>query len=193
MAGKLPFSLFSCGLLQPVVMPVHCGADRPFFPSITMEPVTRSDSETQAAESHIRPMTMCDLEQVVAIERLCHDHPWSAELFQRELANPISTIDLFWFDKKLAGYLCSWMVGDELEILNVATAPAFRRRGVAAALMRHVFARVHRQGLDSAFLEVRVGNTGAIDLYHKFGFAVVARRSRYYADGEDALLMQWHK
>jgi len=135
-------------------------------------------------------MTMNDLEQVVAVERLCHAHPWSAELFQRELANPISTIDLFWFGDTLAGFLCSWMVGGELEILNVATAPAFRRRGVAAALMQHVFARSRRQGLESAFMEVRVGNTGAIDLYHKFGFSVVARRSRYYADGEDALVMQ---
>jgi ribosomal-protein-alanine N-acetyltransferase len=156
-----------------------------------MEPVIRSDSDALLAEAHIRPMTMSDLEQVVAVERLCHDHPWSPELFQRELANPISTIDLFWFGETLAGFLCSWMVGGELEILNVATAPAFRRRGVAAALMRYVFARARRQGLEAAFLEVRIGNTGAIDLYHRFGFSVVARRSCYYADGEDALLMQW--
>lgn len=155
-----------------------------------MEPIIRSDSDALLAEAHIRPMTMSDLEQVVAVERLCHDHPWSPELFQLELANPISAIDLFWFGETLAGFLCSWMVGGDLEILNVATAPAFRRRGVAAALMRQVFARARRQGLAAAFLEVRVGNTGAIDLYRRFGFAVVARRSRYYADGEDALVMQ---
>jgi ribosomal-protein-alanine N-acetyltransferase len=153
----------------------------------------RSDSDAQVAESNIRPMLVSDLEQVVAVERLCHDHPWSAELFQQELANPISTIDLFWSDETLAGFICFWMFSGELEILNVATAPAFRRRGVAAALMRHVFAQARRQGIESAFLEVRVGNTGAIDLYHKFGFSVVARRPRYYADGEDALLMQWRE
>lgn len=158
-----------------------------------MEHVMRSDSDAQVAESHIRLMTMSDLEQVVTVERLCHDHAWSAELFQRELENPISTIDLFWFGELLAGFICSWMVGGELEILNVATAPAFRRRGVAAALIGHVFERARRQGLESAFLEVRVGNTGAIELYQKFGFSVVARRCRYYADGEDALLMQWRE
>lgn len=156
-----------------------------------MEPDRRPVSAAQAVEQHIRPMTTGDLEQVVAVERLCHAHPWSAELFQRELANPVSTIDLFWFGDALAGFLCSWMVGAELEILNVATSPAFRRRGVAAALMRQAFERGRRGGLQSAFLEVRVGNTGAIDLYRRFGFTVVARRPRYYADGEDALLMQW--
>lgn len=139
----------------------------------------------------IRPMMAADLDRVVAVERLCHAHPWTAEMFQRELANPVSSIDLCWLGEALAGFLCSWMVGGELEILNVATAPAFRRRGVAAALLKHTFERARRRGLESAFLEVRIGNSGAIDLYRKFGFAVVSKRSRYYADGEDALLMAW--
>lgn len=156
-----------------------------------METDRRPVSASQAAKPHIRPMTMSDLDQVVAVERLCHAHPWSAELFQRELANPISTIDLLWFGDTLAGFLCVWMIGGELEILNVATAPACRRRGVAAALMRHAFERGRSQGLQSAFLEVRVGNTGAIELYRKFGFTVVSRRPRYYADGEDALVMHY--
>jgi [ribosomal protein S18]-alanine N-acetyltransferase len=158
-----------------------------------MAPCACPDSVAQTTEAHIRPMTMSDLVQVVAVERLCHAHPWSAELFARELANPISRVDLLWFGEKLAGFLCSWMVGTELEILNVATAPACRRRGVAAALMRHVFARARSQGLTSAFLEVRVGNIEAINLYRKLGFTVVSRRPRYYADGEDALLMQWRE
>lgn len=158
-----------------------------------MEPDATPAPATQALESHIRPMTVRDLPQVVAVERLCHAHPWSAELFQRELANPVSTIDLLWFGEKLAGFLCSWLVSGELEILNVATAPACRRRGVAATLLRHAFERARRRGLESAFLEVRVGNTGAIELYRKFGFAVVSRRPRYYADGEDALLMEWRE
>lgn len=156
-----------------------------------MEPDRRPASAAQALEPHIRPMTMSDLDQVVVVERLCHAHPWSAELFQRELVNPISTIDLLWFGDTLAGFLCSWMIGGELEILNVATAPACRRRGVAAALMRHAFERGCRRGLESAFLEVRVGNTGAIDLYRKFGFTVACSRPRYYADGEDALVMKY--
>jgi len=158
-----------------------------------MDADNRSAFATESPLSDIRPMAISDLEQVVAVERLCHAHPWAVELFQRELANPVSSVDLLWFGETLAGFLCSWMVADELEILNVATAPACRRRGVAAALMRHVFARAREQGLESAFLEVRIGNIGAISLYRKFGFTVVSRRSRYYADGEDALLMQWRE
>lgn len=158
-----------------------------------MEADNRSAIAAESPLFEIRPMAICDLDQVVAVERLCHAHPWSVELFQRELANPVSSVDLLWFGETLAGFLCSWMVAGELEILNVATAPTCRRSGVAAALLRYGFARARQRGLESAFLEVRVGNIGAISLYRKFGFTVVSRRSHYYADGEDALIMQWRE
>lgn len=35
-----------------------------------------------------------------------------------------------------------------------------------------------------------MSNTRAQNLYRKFGFRVVGVRSRYYADGEDALIMR---
>lgn len=138
----------------------------------------------------IGPMEAGHMEKVLGIERLSHPHPWSADLFLRELENPLSDIDLLWFGNDLAGYLCSWLVADELHILNVATAPDFRRRGVAAALLRHVIDRARGRGMQRTFLEVRAGNIGAISLYRSFGFTVVSRRLRYYGDGEDALVME---
>lgn len=136
-------------------------------------------------------MTPADMEQVLDIEAQCHSHPWSADLFRRELDNHLSRVDLLWAGEKLAGYLCSWLVEDELHILNVATAPAFRRRGIAKALLRHVLVRGATRGVRRAFLEVRAGNDGAIGLYRSFGFDTVSRRRRYYADGEDALIMEY--
>jgi ribosomal-protein-alanine N-acetyltransferase len=41
-----------------------------------------------------------------------------------------------------------------------------------------------------ATLEVRVSNSTAIALYHKYGFEIVSRRKRYYTDNnEDAYIM----
>lgn len=139
----------------------------------------------------IRAMEAADLERVAVLEQSCHTHPWSLDLFRRELENPFSRIDLLFRDNDLAGYLCSWQVAGELQILNVATAPAFRRCGVARSLMRHVFRRGREEGLEKAFLEVRVGNAAAIALYRSFGFCIIDRRPKYYADGEDALIMEW--
>lgn len=139
----------------------------------------------------IRGMTSDDLEKVLEVENQCHTHPWSADLFRRELENPLAGVDLMWLGDQLCGYLCSWFIQDELHILNVATAQAFRRRGIASALMNHVLTRSVKSGMDRAFLEVRAGNAGAVALYRAFGFETVYRRPRYYPDGEDALVMEF--
>jgi ribosomal-protein-alanine N-acetyltransferase len=39
------------------------------------------------------------------------------------------------------------------------------------------------------FLEVRVGNDPAINLYERLGFTKVKRNFSYYLDGEDAWVM----
>lgn len=136
-------------------------------------------------------MTVADLEQVLEIERICHRNPWSEAMFQRELDNPLSRIDLLWRDGFLAGFLCAWRVCEELSILNVATAPLMRRRGVARALLGQALERNRQAGLERALLEVRPSNQGAIALYLSFGFRQIDRRRGYYSDGEDALVMEW--
>jgi ribosomal-protein-alanine N-acetyltransferase len=141
-------------------------------------------------ESTIRPMTTAELEPVLAIERQSHRHPWSRQLFVEELANPISSIDLLWLGDQLAGFHCYWQFSGELHILNLVTAPSCRRRGVARSLMCHALRGAGRSGLERAFLEVRSGNAPAVALYLSLGFVETGTRRGYYADGEDALVME---
>ncbi len=82
-----------------------------------------------------------------------------------------------------------WRVADEVEVLFVATAPAWRRQGVARALLVHALQAARDEGAARALLEVRRSNAPAIALYRALGFEVVGERRRYYDDGEDALLM----
>ncbi len=144
----------------------------------------------EAESFSIRGMTESDLDEVLAVERLCYSHPWTEDHFRNELTNPFAAVDLLITEEGVVGYLCSWYLHGELEILNVATAPPFRRRGVAHALLEHVLGRSRKQALRKGYLEVRAGNLGAIALYEAHGFKVTARRPGYYPDGEDALLME---
>ncbi len=137
----------------------------------------------------IKPLREEDLPALLRIEQLSYPHPWTAELFSQEMRNPVSSVDLLWCDGQLAGYICYWLIIGEMQILNVATAPEFRRQGVGERLMRHAFAACSAQGLERAWLEVRSGNLAAIALYQKFGFVAEGVRKGYYRDGEDALLM----
>ena len=87
-------------------------------------------------------------------------------------------------------FLIAWHVADELHVLNIATAPTARRRGLATALMNASleYARHHRVRL--ILLEVRRSNSAALGLYRKLGFSAVNVRPRYYSDnGEDAVEM----
>ncbi|MDY0189641.1 MAG: ribosomal protein S18-alanine N-acetyltransferase [Desulfuromonas sp.] len=138
-------------------------------------------------------MTTEDLTDVVAIEQDCHSKPWGRELFQRELDNPLAHVILCVVDESIAGYICFWDIAAEVEIHNVATTPSLRGMGVGRVLMDCVFSYIDSCKIDSAFLEVRSSNAIAIRLYEKFAFLTVDRRTNYYSDGEDALLMQWRR
>ena len=72
----------------------------------------------------------------------------------------------------------------EREILNLAVAPAFRRKGVATALLQEELARggVH-------FLEVRESNRAALALYGKIGFVRAGRRVDYYRSPVEAAIV----
>lgn len=95
-------------------------------------------------------------------------------------------------DGIIAGFLVSRLVfaGDaanpaQREILNVAVDPAFRRCGIATALIAQVLSKS-----GEVFLEVRESNLAARQLYTKLGFVECGRREDYYqAPTETAIVM----
>jgi ribosomal-protein-alanine acetyltransferase len=89
----------------------------------------------------------------------------------------------------VAGFVVSRQTGTgEREVLNLAVAREFRRRGVGSALLRDQF---HRWG-GSFFLEVRESNGTAQNLYRKLGFIEVGRRKEYYDNPtETAIVMKY--
>ncbi|WP_342374247.1 ribosomal protein S18-alanine N-acetyltransferase [Myxococcus stipitatus] len=143
----------------------------------------------------IRRMTLDDLAAVMALEQAAFKNPWSAELLKRELEHEWSTILLVEEPREtvpplLLGLAIFWIVHDEVHVLNVATAPQHRRRGVARAVMEEVLARGRGRRCSLATLEVRKSNEPAIQLYRSFGFRPVGIRPNYYADErEDAVVM----
>jgi ribosomal-protein-alanine N-acetyltransferase len=140
-------------------------------------------------------MTIDDLAEVSAIEQVAFRNPWSTELLRRELSHEASTIllaeELFADGNRvLLGFSIFWLVHRELHILNIATAPAHRRRGVAHALLNATLDRARERGCLLATLEVRRSNEAALSLYRGFEFRAVGIRPNYYSDeGEDAIVM----
>jgi [ribosomal protein S18]-alanine N-acetyltransferase len=91
---------------------------------------------------------------------------------------------------RIAAMLVLWLIIDEAHIATIATHPDFRRQGIGEQLMIAALVSAREEGARRAFLEVRAGNTGALELYKKYGFVVAGVRRGYYKDNnEDAILM----
>ena len=81
-------------------------------------------------------------------------------------------------------------VGRQGHIISIAVVPEMRRMGVGTNLMLKAMKALRKYYLvDEYYLEVRVSNYPAINLYKKLGFEPVKVLRGYYSDGEDAYLM----
>ena len=139
----------------------------------------------------IRRMTLEDVPIVHEIDVLSFSLPWPERSFHFELTeNPVSRGWVAEFGGRIAAMLVLWLIVDEAHIATIATHPDFRRQGVGEQLMIAALHAARMEGATKAFLEVRAANTGALELYKKYGFVVVGVRSQYYKDNnEDAILM----
>lgn len=91
-------------------------------------------------------------------------------------------------DAKLIGYAGGWIVDGQVQVLKVATDPAYRRRGIAQELLARIARDARDLGATEMTLEVRLSNTGAHAFYERLGLKRIGVRPRYYSDREDAVI-----
>lgn len=131
-----------------------------------------------------------DLPLIMEVERAAHSHPWRQSSFEDCLKGR----QRCWLAEhkgQLAGYVVVTHAGGDAELLNIAVAPKYQRKGIGSLLLQHAISCVIGHA-DMLFLEVRMSNRKAIELYSKEGFFEVGNRKNYYPtlNGyEDALLM----
>ena len=95
----------------------------------------------------------------------CFSLPWTREQLEHQINGSGSLLLVACCGGEPAGYMGLDFVLDEGYVTNVCTAPAFRRRGVASALIDGVTARGRELGLSFITLEARVSNAAARSLY----------------------------
>ena len=118
--------------------------------------------------------------EVAQIEQLCFSDPWSVEsleLMLGEQATGLVAIE----DGKLLGYVGMICVLDEGQIINVATHPDARRRGVGRALMSAIEQLAKDKGIVFLSLEVRESNSAARSLYSSLGWVECGIRKNFYS------------
>ena len=138
-----------------------------------------------------RKMTAADVDAVAALEAATFTAPWKPDTFQSLLDR--SGAELWVLDDPDAGvvaYAVVWCILDQGELANIAVAESHRGKGLGRYLLGKVLDVARERGVQSLYLEVRVSNEGAIELYRSFAFTQVGVRKKYYDKPvEDALIM----
>ncbi|MCU0260197.1 MAG: ribosomal protein S18-alanine N-acetyltransferase [Ilumatobacteraceae bacterium] len=147
----------------------------------------------------VEPMRRRHLSAMMPIERAAYPKPWSRGVFESELQQVRDGSRLYLVARRgraVLGYAGVWIVPDpdgaHAHLTNVAVDPAHRRSGVATRLLVELAQRIIERGCVGWTLEVRMGSTGAQELYRRFGFVPAGVRKGYYEQGEDALVMWCH-
>lgn len=139
----------------------------------------------------IRLANVDDLDAVMQIEEEQFPEPWSRRMMREELENTSTRrYSVATSGETVVGVLGLMFVADEVHVNTVGVRAAYEGRGIATALLNEGLPVARARGALRATLEVAVSNVRAQHVYHRFGFAPVGVRKRYYqATNEDALIL----
>ena len=151
----------------------------------------RPQQEEQEPEmmAVITDMQEGDLPEVAAIERRCFSDPWSLSALAESIEDPCARMMVALYDGVVCGYVCIMLTDENGYIPRVCVLPAYRRRGVATALMDAAEAAARVFGCTTITLEVRESNSAAIALYESLGFEPLGKRPGFYTDPIEAAIV----
>ena len=137
----------------------------------------------------LRAWKLSDLDAIAALEAECFSDPWTRRMLAESFLSDRFEGVLLEEEGNIVAYGCMTVTLDEAEIEIVAVSEMFRRCGRGNKIVEELLSIARRRGVKKVFLEVRVSNTSAQILYLKNGFRGLYSRTRYYPDGEDAIVM----
>ena len=116
---------------------------------------------------------------------------WNRSQWERELTDSkricLGILELK--TKKILGLCTSWLILDELHITLVAVNPIHQRKGLGKFLLSDLIKRSRSLRTNQIHLEVRETNEPAKALYKSMGFKTINKRTNFYKDGTNALLL----
>ncbi len=141
----------------------------------------------------LRPATRADADALEQTHAASFATAWTANEILRFAEDPGGFALIADEAGEMAGFILCRVLAGEGEVLTLAVQPAFRRRGVAVALLEAALA-LAAPTAQAMLLEVAADNPGALALYTRAGFSTIGHRADYYArtggPAVDAIVMR---
>jgi ribosomal-protein-alanine N-acetyltransferase len=143
-------------------------------------------------EVQFEPMRVEQLDAVVAVEQRAYAHPWNRTNFLDALQSG-NQAQLLVAGDVLLGYFVAMPGVDEVHLLNITVAPEYQGQGWSRVMLDALTLWARGRSAQWVWLEVRVGNLRAMQVYEAHGYKRVGQRKDYYPSGhgqrEDAVVM----
>jgi [ribosomal protein S18]-alanine N-acetyltransferase len=130
-------------------------------------------------EVRLEPLTEALLDDVLRIENSAYAHPWTRGNFADSIKSDYKLVALMGGDT-LIGYFVAMEGVEEVHLLNITVAPEFQGQGYGVLMLDALSVWARSRDAKWLWLEVRVGNTRAMQVYERYGYARVGERKNYY-------------
>ena len=140
-------------------------------------------TESDAIERDLKNILLIESQNIVAL--------WSLKNFQESLTAK-DYFKVVRFNDETVAFIIAKVMNHECEILNLGVEISMRKKKLASKLLNNLIDFSKARNIKQIFLEVRVSNTAAVNLYDKFKFNEIGCRPNYYITEngkEDALIM----
>jgi len=143
-------------------------------------------------EVRLEPLTEALLDDVLRIENSAYAHPWTRGNFADSLKSGYQLLALMGAGT-LIGYFVAMEGVEEVHLLNITVAPSFQGQGYGVLMLDALAVWARSRCAKWLWLEVRVSNARAMQIYARYGYARVGERKNYYpaarAQREHAVVM----
>ena len=129
------------------------------------------------------------LNDILHIENMVFDKPWSQKQLQRDIILNDNTENWVYIkNQKVVGYIIGLKVINEFHLNNIAVDKNFQHQHIGRFLIEHVIKQLLNQNINKMYLEVSEKNVSAIQLYRSIGFKKIDKRIDYYSRGNHAFV-----
>jgi ribosomal-protein-alanine N-acetyltransferase len=140
----------------------------------------------------LRRFSLADLDKILEIEKLSFPYreAWSKEYFKILYQKNPEEFIVAEENGKVVGYTIGQLKNDSAEIISLAVAPNWRKKGIGKALTEFLINHFRGKKIKEIFLHVRTKNEVATSFYQNLGFEVSKTIKNYYRNGDDAHFMK---
>jgi len=142
------------------------------------------------AEIEIREMKEEDLQKIIEIEKDVFPNPWPYEFFYPHLLSDTCIKLVAELSGEIVGYLIGCSEDSKFHLTNIAISKNNWRKSFGTKILSYILEKLaENPEIHSCYLEHRIENEGAFELYKSLGFTYQEIKKDYYKKGEDAVVM----